>query len=436
MTAAALFFLGISLIIAAFIFTSVRIYQQKPDFMFKVLKYATLLGFIIISSIISALIGFRLDSRHEQTYHKNLRSVQEIWGGAITQKPPVFSYSAKVREEFEEPKTGRLAYRFRDQQIAMNFLSQKLRLKILKNIRQKGLLQYAGYDLYFVGEYEISNSLKESRLFSFTFPLPENAGNVTDIQVLLNDKPFMDDSSYADNIDFEGVLRPGEKNTFTISYKAQGTGSFIYNMNKQLQIKKFSVQMDTDFTDYLIPDRAMAPHKINEDQNLTRLTFEASDIITGQNIALVFQIPGNYGAYTSKLFFYAPIALFLFMGFLLLFSLSKKMELHLMHHLFLLTGFFIFYLLSSYLFSYLHFIPAILVSLGVSSGIVLYYAFLLKKDKTLPKIVTGGLLLFQWLFSFAFFIPEHTGLFITIAAIGAFVALLKGSAQVDWKGKW
>ncbi|MCL1834216.1 MAG: hypothetical protein FWG49_06915, partial [Leptospirales bacterium] len=129
-------------------------------------------------------------------------------------------------------------------------------------------------------------------------------------------------------------------------------------------------------------------------------------------------------------------ALFLFVGLLLVFSVSKGINLHPMHYLFMITGFFIFYLLGSYLVSYMNIIVAILVSLAVSTGIILYYTYLINKGKDIIRVSSFGVLLFQWVFSTAFFIPEHTGFLITIASIVAFLFLIRSTASVDWENKW
>ena len=158
--------------------------------------------------------------------------------------------------------------------------------------------------------------------------------------------------------------------------------------------------------------------------------------MTGQDIALDFQISGNYGALISKMFFYSPLAIFLFLGFLVIFSVARQLELHPMHYLFILTGFFIYYLLGSYMVSYMNIIGAILLSLAISTGIVLYYTMLIKKGKEITRGTAFGLIIFQWIFSVAFFFPEHTGFTITIASVIAFIALMRVTVSIDWQNKW
>lgn len=206
--------------------------------------------------------------------------------------------------------------------------------------------------------------------------------------------------------------------------------------SEKAEIKSLDVEITTDFTDSDIPNGAMVPTTSSGDSKEMKYTWRASNLVTGQNISLKFKAEGNYGEIVSRLFYYAPIALFLFIGFLLVFCVSKNINLHPMHYLFIITGFFIFYLLGSYLVSYMNIILAVFISLVVSTGIILYYCSLIGKGKDITRIAFFGALLFQWIFSAAFFIPEHTGFLITIASIIAFVFLMKTTAAVDWENKW
>ncbi len=165
------------------------------------------------------------------------------------------------------------------------------------------------------------------------------------------------------------------------------------------------------------------------------MIWKGENLVTGQNIAMKFDIRATYGKIVSKLFFYAPLAIFLFLGFLTVMTAARRIQLHPMNHLFIVTGFFIFYLLGSYLISYLHIVAAVFASLAVSTGIMAYYCFLTGKDRVLLRIVLAGAGIFQWVFSTAFFFPEHTGFLITVASIVAFIGLMRATAGVDWEDR-
>ncbi len=437
MTAAALIFLGFCLIAAAFILVSVKIFQVRPDVVKKIMKYSIIFVFTSIFSIIAVGIGFRIDSRHTRSYSDNLKSVQEIWGGDIVQLLPAFTFTEKGYIERENKKTGEMEQVLTDITKNMSIADQKVSVKIKSNIRQKGLLKYPGFILMFHGKYELKNISDKSEKMSFSFPLPQGTGNVTDIKVRLNDREYSGDSDFSNGMQWDGVLSKNESVVIEVSYAAQGTEKFSYAMgSEKAEIKNLAVDILTDFTDIDIPNGAMVPTSSAGDNREAKYLWKASNLVTGQNISLRFNISGNYGEIVSKLFYYSPVALFLFIGFLVVFCTSKSISLHPMHYLFIITGFFIFYLLGSYLVSYMNIILAVVVSLAVSTGIILYYCVLIGKGKDLTRICFYGALLFQWIFSVAFFLPEHTGFLITLASIAAFVFLMRTTASVDWENKW
>lgn len=437
MTAGALIFLGFCIIAAAFILVSIRIFQVRPDFVKKVMKYALIFIFTIVFSIVAISIGFRIDDRHSKSYSSNLKSVQEIWGGEIVQQLPSFTFKEKGYVERENKKTGDMEQVVTEISRNMGIADQKVSAKIRSNIRQKGLLKYPGFNLAFYGKYILKNLKSTSERLSFSFPLPQGAGNITDIKVKFQNADYKGDSDFSDGVQWDGVLSKDETITIEVSYNAQGTETFDYAMGtEKAEIKNLDVEIVTDFTDSDIPNGAMVPTSSAGDNKEMKYTWKASNLVTGQNISLKFKIAGNYGEIVSKLFYYSPIALFLFVGFLLVFCTSKGINLHPMHYLFIITGFFIFYLLGSYLVSYMDIMLAVFASLAVSTGIILYYCSLIGKGKDIIRISLYGAFLFQWIFSVAFFVPEHTGFLITIASIVAFVFLMRTTASVDWENKW
>lgn len=437
MTAAALLFLGFSLIAASFIIVSVKIFQVKPDFVKKILKYSLIFVFTCIFSMVAVSIGFRIDDRHSRSYSANLKSVQEIWGGDITQQLPMLTFDEKVYIERENKKTGEIDKVLTDIQRNMSIADQQISVAIKSNIRQKGLLKYPGYNLSFAGKYRIENIRPGREKLSFDFPLPHGAGNITDIKVNLQDKEYTGDTDFSNGVQWTGYLNKNESVIIDVKYNAQGTGTFYYAMgNEKSEIKNLLVELTADFKEIDIPNGAMVPTSVAGDNNEAKYLWKASNMVTGQNIALKFKISGNYGEIVSKLFYYSPIALFLFVGLLLVFCTARGISLHPMHYLFIITGFFIFYLLGSYMVSYMNIIAAVIISLAVSTGIILYYCRLTGKGKDLVMIAFYGTVLFQWIFSTAFFVPEHTGFLITIAVIAAFIFLVRTTAAIDWENKW
>src|SRR5690606_34976774 len=116
-------------------------------------------------------------------------------------------------------------------------------------------------------------------------------------------------------------------------------------------------------------------------------------------------------------------------------TVARGIVVHPMHFLFIYGGLFLFYLLASYLTSYVPVIAAVLIALAVSSGGVIYYVNEVFSDKMVVKFAALVLVLFQWIFITAFFFQEHTGFIIALAAVFSYFVLMKITAKIDWASK-
>lgn len=436
-TASALVFFSFALVLAAFILVSVRLYQVKPQLVGKIMKYVIAIAIVSGFSVAAAVIGFRIHERHSSSYSKGMRMVKNIWGGSMVQRAPLFYHVTKKSEEYIDEKTGQTRTRLRSVNSDVAMASQKIDVEAKSNIREKGLLKFAGYNLTFKSEYTVVNPLNTVKNFNFVFYLPENSGNLSDVSVEVDGKPDTADDTFADGFEWSGVLKPGEKKTFTVQYNAQGTENFSYNIaDKRMEIKDFAFTLQSDFPDYRISDGAMTPTEKNEDSKGFLLKWSAQQLITGQNISLEFVMRGNFGKTAANMFFYAPLSLFLFIGMLIITVVARGEKFHPMHVFFFTASMFVFYILGSYLISYVPVPVGIVASLAVSSGILFYYAYLLKRGKTFLQAVGVASLIFQWLFSTAFFFPAHTGFLITLGTIAAFFLLMRSTADIDWDEKW
>ena len=433
MTAGGLIFLGICLVIASLIIISVRIYLVRPEFIIVLMKYGIIAIFWMVFSASAVMIGFRISDRHTDTYTRGYKSVNDIWGGHVTQNPPSLTYSNIATEEYENQKTGEMQKRSVRKSLDIGFYSHDLKINIVPNIRIKGLLKFPGYLLEFSGKYKMKNTLTQREYLSFHFQLPANAGNITEIGVNFNGKPYTGDTNLADGITISKDMEPDEENEVEINYKAQGTGAFSYSLgDTQKEIKSLNAVLTTSFSNFNIPERAMVPTNQSSDSKASIIQWNGKNLITGQNISMDFKIE-DYGAIASKLFYYSPLSLFLFLVSIVIFSMAKNKPLHPMNYLFIIVGFFIFYLFGSYMISYVPVIYGILLALVLSTGLILYYIFLIKKGKELLQLASITAFIFQWIFSIAFFFPEHTGFLITIASIASFIGLMRLTADTDWE---
>lgn len=211
MVEAALVFLGACIIAGAFILISVRAFQVNPDLVRKVFRYSVILVVGTGFSLAAVAIGFRLSERNKESFSKSSRAVAQIWGGRITQSLPSFTMDGKVSEQYLDDKSGEYKTRTKSVSDTVAFKKHDANFAIKSNIRKKGLLKFAGYNLIFTGTYSFENTGARSSAYQFHFPVPSEAGNIADIGVQMNGKAYTGDRNLADGVDWSGSLQPGEE---------------------------------------------------------------------------------------------------------------------------------------------------------------------------------------------------------------------------------
>ncbi|MCB1145585.1 MAG: hypothetical protein KDK41_12300 [Leptospiraceae bacterium] len=435
---AGLVFLGVCLVLSSVILVSIRTWQVRPELIRKIFRYLVLGGLYMVLSVGAIILGLRVDDRHRGSYEIGRKAVQEIWGGEIVQNSPSFTYNSQIEEEYIEEKTGASKTRIRTIAKDAGIQSQKISIDLKKNVRKKGLLQFAGYELNWKGEFTVTNTATNTRFMRFYIPLPSGAGNLTDLEIKLNGKEFTEDTNAADGLDWAGNLQPGQTLTFEWGYKAQGSGSFRYALagGDRIEIGKLDISLKTDYNDIVLPDNSMVPTSEAEDSQGTAMSWVSQKLITGQDIALKIRLEGNWGEIVPRLFFFTPLSLFLFFSLLLIGTLSADVRLHPMQWFLIGAGFFVFPLLSSYLFTYTPVLVAMAIGLVVSTGLMIWYGNMLSIRENLVKPLIISSVVFQWFFSVAFMFPEHTGLLLTVAVIASLAWLMQKSAKTNWEDKW
>ncbi len=120
--------------------------------------------------MVAVAIGLRIDSRHSESYSRSLKSVSEIWGGAVEQAPRS-SPTRLHHEQYEDKNSGQMQFRKRLISTDMGFESQKLAVKI-DPVSAPRPVEVPGYMLRFTGEYEIKNLHAARKRVYFRFALP------------------------------------------------------------------------------------------------------------------------------------------------------------------------------------------------------------------------------------------------------------------------
>jgi inner membrane protein involved in colicin E2 resistance len=130
--------------------------------------------------------------------------------------------------------------------------------------------------------------------------------------------------------------------------------------------------------------------------------------------------------------FSAPISLGLFLIFVYVITLLRKVEIHPVNFLFVAAAFFSFNLLFSYTADRLPVQTAFFISSAVSVGLVASYLRLVVGPRFALFEAGVAQLLYQVGFSTAHFFDGYTGLSITVLVILTLFLLMQLTGRVSW----
>ncbi|MCP4138550.1 MAG: hypothetical protein GY754_46760 [bacterium] len=417
----------------------IRVYKANPEFTIKILNYALLTGLVIVLSGVSVALGIRTKERGRQKFHENLTEVKQIWGNNIVQRPPAISYKTLTRVERQNWKTGEPYKVNRIVSKDIKIKKSSMDISIDKDIRKKGLQVYNGYILKFKGTYVVKNPLGKDEKIYFHLPLPSGGNNITNATISVNGKQYDRDQKVSDGLDWKGTIKSGRNITIIISYACQGLDSFRYALDYvEREIPEFSMTINTDFDsdDINYIRNSMVHTGISESDGRSIVLWKAKNLITRQPVAISFDSGKRTDEIVAGLYMYSPLAIFLFLAILLVFSIAYDIRLHFMHFVFFGAGFLFFYFFLSYIVSYIGFIPGFILSAMLSGSMLIYYSKILNRGRKLMEGTVIGLVMFQFFFSFAFYFPMHTGFLILIGSAATLFLLMRATAGIDWQGKF
>jgi inner membrane protein involved in colicin E2 resistance len=190
--------------------------------------------------------------------------------------------------------------------------------------------------------------------------------------------------------------------------------------------------MTTDFRDIDFPKLTMSPSKKAAKGAGYELEWSFSRLVAGYGIGMVMPSRVQPGELAAHMSFSAPISLGLFLVFIYVITLLRKIEVHPINYLFVAAAFFSFNLLFGYTADRLPVEVAFFLSSAVSVGLVTSYLRLVVGPRF--ALVEAGLaqLLYQVGFSLAHFFDGYTGLSITVLVILTLFLLMQLTGRLSW----
>lgn len=400
-----------------------------------------IMGVFMLATVGWLILGAVTGSRTNDQRGTLEGRVADLWGSPQVQPAPSFELHWTEQETKTEQVTDATGHTTTKRTVepvprvkVVDPLRSRLAVDLHLDQRRKGLLWFPLYDVGFRGAWTYHHAEELARDLRMGFALADKSGIYDDFHFIV------------DGVDLAPRLRPtegvvatfipvksGQTVTLEVSYRSRGMQEWTYRPTQQVgQIEDFGLTMTTDFRDIDFPKLTMSPSKKNVKGSGYELEWTFSRLVSGYGIGMVMPAHVQPGELAAQMSFSAPISLGLFLVFIYVVTLIRKIALHPMNFLFVAAAFFSFNLLFGYTADRLPVEAAFLLSSAVSVGLVASYLRLVVGPRF--ALLEAGLaqLLYQVGFSLAYFYEGYTGLSITVLVILTLFLLMQLTGRLSW----
>jgi hypothetical protein len=367
--------------------------------------------------------------------------VADLWGSPQTQSAPTFELhwieEETKTEQFTDPNgktsTKRTVERVTRTQ-PVDPAGSRIFVDLHLDQRRKGLLWFPLYDVGFRGAWTYRHSDPTPRDLYLAFSLPDKSGIYDDFRFVVDGIDLAPKLRPKDGLVATTMpVKPGQVVSLEVAYRSRGMQEWTYRPTHDVgQIEDFHLTMTTDFSDIDFPKMTMSPSKKMPKGSGYQLEWSFSRLVAGYGIGMVMPSHVQPGELAAHMSFSAPISLGLFLVFIYVITLLRRIEVHPINYLFIAAAFFSFNLLFGYTADRLPVEAAFILSSAVSLGLVASYLRLVVGLRF--AFVEAGLaqLLYQVGFSFAHFYEGYTGLSITVLVILTLFLLMQLTGRLSW----
>jgi len=395
------------------------------------------LAFIFVfTSIAWIILGGVTTTRTNEQDIKLKTAVSQLWGTAQQQYAPYVYYQTKEEKKVttytNNEKIVEIKVETTDHPI--NIAGSDVAVDLKLEHRKKGLLWYSTYRVKYRARYLIGNGLDQDREIFFEYYFPTSQGVYDNFSFAVDGikakeiKPEAGKVRYALNIGF------GQTRQVEIAYESQGMDEWWYIFGSDVShIQNFNLTMTTDFDRIDFPENSISPTGKEQTAVGWKLVWHYTDLISGIQIGMKMPQKINPGPFVSRITFFAPVSLFLFLFLMFIITNLKPIKIHPMNFFFVCAAFFSFHLLLAYLADHVDINAALIISSIVSIFLVISYMRLVTGMK-FAFLETGiSQFVYLVLFSYTFFLEGYTGLAITILCIATLFMIMQMTGKVDWE---
>jgi hypothetical protein len=364
------------------------------------------------------ILGTATETRTAQSGYALGAQVESLWGVPLTQRAPSFSVDVPGSDEVRW----------------LMPVANKVTVHVDADHRRKGLLWYSTYVVDFDGEYTVTNDDAVTQKIKAHFDFPTEDGTYDAFVAAIDGVNLTQDVNTRDGISELIALEAGQRAVFHVAYRTRGLSSWQYVTDQHAgRVRNLNLSMTTDFRDVDFVPGSLSPmtREPGSDGGLA-LAWAAEDLITRQQIGVIVPDKLNPGPLTARITFFAPVCLLFFFVLVATINILYKVDIHPMHYLFVVAGFFAFHLLFAYLVDVINVHLAFILSAIVSVLLVTSYLTAALRGRFPKSVAVAGQLFYLVLFSYSFFLQGVTGLTIAIGSVVTLAVLMRVTAHLDW----
>jgi inner membrane protein involved in colicin E2 resistance len=404
-------------------------------------RLAGIIGVFAMAALAWGILGGVTSSRTTDQRSTLDGRVADLWGSPEEQAAPTFELrwteqqakTEQITDANGKTSTTRTVETVQRVQ-PVDPVQSRIAVDLHLDQRRKGLLWFPLYDVAFRGAWKYHFADEAPRDLHVAFALPDKSGIYDDFRFVV------------DGIDLAPRLRPkdgqvatsipvkkGQDVTLEVGYRSRGMQEWKYLPTRDVgQIDDFDLKMTTDFSNIDFPKLTMSPSKRTPTGSGYELEWSFARLVAGYGIGMVMPSHVQPGELAAHMSFSAPISLGLFLVFVYVITLLRRIEVHPINYMFVAAAFFSFNLLFAYTADRLPVEVAFFLSSAVSVGLVTSYLRLVVGPRF--ALVEAGLaqLLYQVGFSTAHFYDGYTGLSITVLVILTLFVLMQLTGRLSW----
>lgn len=396
--------------------------------------------------VLAGVMGVRTSEQEGQLSG----AVAELWGQPMQQDAPRLAVERTVWRDQEVDVVGA------DGQVVQNadgsvrrtvrrvaqaveepaaLASSDIDVDLELDQRRKGLLWFSLYDVDFSGRWTYTHTGTESGTLVIRFPFPVADGIYDDFRFEIDGAERWDATPQSGQVTVRVPVEPDQTVAFGASYHSRGRDQFVVRPVSDWQaseVRDLNLTITTDFDEIDFPSQTVSPSSRTEAGTGHELVWDFRRLVTGRGMGVTMPKRIQAGPLGAMMALSAPISLGLYMAWITVLGLLKRVEVHPVNHLFLAAAFFAFHLLFAYSADHLPVEAAFALSAVTSVFLTTSYLRLVTGARF--ALVEAGIaqLLYQVGFSLAHFFDGATGLTVTVLGIGTLFFLMQLTGRIKW----